>query len=47
MFESHKNPQLWRKIDYLPHRNIVVRVYKNSNRKDPKSNLQYYLSYRP
>lgn len=32
MFESHKNPQLWRKIDYLTHKNIVMRVYKNPNR---------------
>jgi hypothetical protein len=44
MFESHKNPQLWRKIDYVTYRNILTRVYKNSNRKDVQSNIQDYLN---
>ena len=47
MFESHKHPQLWKKIDYLIHRNIVTRVYKNPNRKDLLANLQAYINYRP
>lgn len=47
MFESHRNPQLWRKIDYFPHSNYVMRVYKNQNRKDPISNLKAYFNYQP
>lgn len=47
MFQSHKHLYLWNKIDYLPHKNIVIRVYKNPHRKDAKSNLAYYFSYRP
>jgi hypothetical protein len=46
MFQSHKHHYLWNKIDYLPHKNIVIRVYKNPHRKDTKSNLSYYLSYK-
>ncbi len=47
MFASHKHPYLWKKIDYLIHRNMVTRVYKNPNRKDLLSNLQAYINYRP
>jgi hypothetical protein len=47
MFQSHKHLDLWNKIDYLPHKNIVIRVYKNPHRKDYKSNLCYYFSYKP
>ena len=47
MFSSHLHPDLWKKIDYLPHKNIVIRVYKNANQKDWKSNLAYYFGYRP
>lgn len=46
MFQSHKHHYLWKKIDYLPHKNIVIRVYKNPHRKDTKANLSYYLSYK-
>lgn len=46
MFESHKHPQLWKKIEYITHKNMVVRVYRNQNRKDTMSNLSYYLNYR-
>jgi hypothetical protein len=44
MFEAHKNPQLWRKIEYIVHRNILTRVYKNGNQKDVQSNIQEYLN---
>lgn len=44
MFQSHKNPQLWKKIDYVVHRNILTRVYKNQNTKDYQSNIQAYFN---
>ena len=47
MFQSHRHLYLWNKIDYLPHKNIVFRVYKNPHQKDIKYNLGYYFSYRP
>jgi len=43
MLESHKNKHLWPKIDYLPHKNILVRVYQNQKSKDLMSNLKEYL----
>lgn len=46
MFESHKHPHLWKKIDYIIHRNMVTRVYKNPNRKDILSNISEYINYR-
>ena len=46
MFNSHKHINLWQKIDYYPNKNIVMRAYKNKNRKDWKSNLGYYLRYK-
>jgi hypothetical protein len=42
LFESHNNPHLWKKIEYIVHRNMLTRVYKNPNSKDFKSNLQAY-----
>jgi hypothetical protein len=44
MFNSHNNPQLWKKIDYVTHRNILTRVYKNQNTKDFQSNVQAYFN---
>jgi len=44
LFESHKHPGLWKKIDYIVHRNMLIRVYNNPNRKDYQSNLQAYLN---
>jgi hypothetical protein len=47
LYESHKHPNLWKKIDYLPHKNMVVRSYKNPNRKDDKwANVKEYFSYK-
>ena len=46
MFNSHKHIHLWPKVEYYPNKNIVMRAYLNKNRKDWKSNLCYYLSYR-
>ena len=46
MFNSHKHIHLWPKVEYYPNKNIVMRAYLNKNRKDWKSNLGYYLSYR-
>ena len=46
MFKAHKHLHLWQKIDYYPHKNIVMRAYKNQNRKDWKTNLPYYWKYR-
>jgi hypothetical protein len=43
MFESHRNPQLWKRIEYILHRNMLTRVYKNANNKDVQTNLQAYL----
>lgn len=43
MFESHKNPQLWKKIEYILHRNMLTRVYKNANKRDVQTNIQNYL----
>lgn len=44
MFASHKNPHLWPKIEYIIHRNMLSRVYKNPNKKDIQSNIQAYLN---
>lgn len=44
LFEAHKHPQLWRKIEYIVHRNMLTRTYHNPHRKDVQTNLQAYLS---